>query len=89
MFPDEFHLQTLNAFLQACANLHPNVNVKNIIISLIDRLALFANKDDGEGIPQDVKLFDIFSQQVSAVVQVNKGLLMWEKKSQMDLRELA
>ena len=71
MFPDEFHLQTLNAFLQACANLNVSVNVKNIIISLIDRLALFANKDDGDGIPQDIELFDIFSQQVSTVVQVN------------------
>jgi vacuolar protein sorting-associated protein 35 len=37
VFPDEFHLQTLSAFLRACAELHPNVNVKNIIIALIDR----------------------------------------------------
>ena len=72
MFPDEFHLQTLTTFLQACANLHANVNVKNIIISLHSRLALFASKDDGEGIPEDIKLFDIFSQQVSSVVQVKK-----------------
>ena len=72
MFPDEFHLQTLTTFLQACANLHGEVNVKNIIISLHSRLALFATKDDGEGIPEDIKLFDIFSQQVSSVVQVKK-----------------
>ena len=37
MFPDEFHLQTLRIFLQACADLHENVNVKTIIISLISR----------------------------------------------------
>lgn len=37
VFPDEFHLQTLNPFLRACAELHQNVNVKNIIIALIDR----------------------------------------------------
>ena len=37
VFPDEFHLQTLAAFLRACAELHASVNVKNIIISLIDR----------------------------------------------------
>ncbi|XP_010122813.1 PREDICTED: vacuolar protein sorting-associated protein 35, partial [Chlamydotis macqueenii] len=36
VFPDEFHLQTLNPFLRACAELHQNVNVKNIIIALID-----------------------------------------------------
>lgn len=37
VFPDEFHLRTLNNFLMACAELHQNVNVKNIIIALIDR----------------------------------------------------
>lgn len=37
VFPDEFHLQTLSPFLRACAELHASVNVKNIIIALIDR----------------------------------------------------
>jgi vacuolar protein sorting-associated protein 35 len=70
VFPDEFHLQTLNAFLQSCADLLENVNVKNIIIALVDRLATFAHRGDTEGIPSDIKLFDIFSQEVSVVVQV-------------------
>lgn len=39
VFPDEFHLQTLNPFLRSCAELHQHVNVKNIIIALIDRWA--------------------------------------------------
>ena len=65
MFPDEFHLQTLNAFLKSCAELHQNVNVKNIIIALIDRLAMFAQRGNGSGVPEDIKLFEIFSQQVS------------------------
>lgn len=70
VFPDEFHLQTLNQFLQACAELQETVNVKNIIIALIDRLANFAHRSDVEGIPDSIKLFDIFSQEVSIVVQV-------------------
>lgn len=70
MFPDEFHLQTLSAFLKACAELHAEVNVKNIIISLIDRLANFAHREDGSGIPEDIKLFEIFSEQVSQVIKV-------------------
>lgn len=69
VFPDEFHLRTLSKFLQACADLHEKVNIKNIIISLIDRLALFANREDG-GIPSEIKLFDVMSEQVSSVVQV-------------------
>lgn len=70
VFPDEFHLRTLSSFLHACADLHERVNIKNIIISLIDRLALFANREDG-GIPSDIRLFDVMSEQVSSVVQVN------------------
>lgn len=70
VFPDEFHLRTLSSFLHACADLHERVNIKNIIISLIDRLALFANREDG-GIPSDIRLFDVMSVQVSSVVQVN------------------
>ena len=69
VFPDEFHLRTLSMFLQACADLHEKVNIKNIIISLIDRLALFANREDG-GIPSEIRLFDVMSEQVSSVVQV-------------------
>ena len=69
VFPDEFHLRTLSSFLHACADLHERVNIKNIIISLIDRLALFANREDG-GIPSEIRLFDVMSEQVSSVVQV-------------------
>lgn len=47
VFPDEFHLQTLDPFLKSCAQLQPGVNVKNVIISLIDRLAAF-NQRSGQ-----------------------------------------
>jgi len=69
VFPDEFHLQSLSSFLRACAELHTNVNVKNIIIALIDRLAAFAQSEEGAGIPPEIQLFDIFSQQISQVIQ--------------------
>lgn len=72
VFPDEFHLQTLNAFLESCAQLQPGVNVKNVIISLVDRLATFSQRNESAGgIPNDVKLFDIFSEQVATVIQVS------------------
>uniref|UniRef100_A0A8C6TDM5 VPS35 retromer complex component n=1 Tax=Neogobius melanostomus TaxID=47308 RepID=A0A8C6TDM5_9GOBI len=74
VFPDEFHLQTLNPFLRSCADLHQHVNVKNIIIALIDRLALFAHREDGPGIPAEIKLFDIFSQQVATVIQSRQDM---------------
>nr|CAD7394670.1 unnamed protein product [Timema cristinae] len=81
VFPDEFHLQTLHPFLKSCAELQPGVNVKNIIISLIDRLAVFSQRAEGGtvgavagGIPSDVKLFDVFSDQVATIIQSRQDL---------------
>lgn len=39
-------------------------------VSWCFRLALFAHREDGPGIPAEIKLFDIFSQQVATVIQV-------------------
>merc|ERR1719189_271178 len=72
VFPDEMHLETLNNFLAACGQLQPMVNVKNIIISLIDRLALFATREDDSGIPNDIQLFDIFSQEIASIITAKK-----------------
>ncbi|XP_071813758.1 vacuolar protein sorting-associated protein 35-like [Apostichopus japonicus] len=74
VFPDEFHLDTLDLFLKACADLNPTVNVKNIIIALIDRLAVFATRDDSAGIPDDLKLFDIFSEQIAVIIQARPDM---------------
>merc|ERR1712012_1461709 len=75
VFPDEMHLVTLNNFLAACGQLHPMVNVKNIIISLIDRLALFATREDETGgIPQDIQLFDVFSQEIANIITAKKDM---------------
>ncbi|EHB15393.1 Vacuolar protein sorting-associated protein 35 [Heterocephalus glaber] len=37
-------------------------------------LALFAHHEDGSGIPADIKLFDIFSQQVATVIQSRQDM---------------
>ncbi|KAF2360963.1 Vacuolar protein sorting-associated protein 35 [Trinorchestia longiramus] len=90
VFPDEFHLQTLSPFLQACAELHEDVNVKSIISSLIDRLAAFGNKEDGDGIPPEIKLFEIFSQHISTVIKSRPDLPLEDMVSlQVSLVNLA
>jgi vacuolar protein sorting-associated protein 35 len=75
VFPGEFHLQTLHAFLKSCVELQIGVNVKNIIISLIDRLATFSQRAGASvgtaDIPSDVRLFDVFSDQVATIIQVS------------------
>ena len=67
VFPDEMHLATLTNFLSACGQLHPMVNVKNVIIALIDRLALFAqrNPDSGGGIPSDIQGSDSIGKKLA------------------------
>lgn len=45
VFPDEFHLFTLDLFLNATANLNPDANVKKIILTLVNRLAEFSAKE--------------------------------------------
>ncbi|EIW72419.1 hypothetical protein TREMEDRAFT_41747 [Tremella mesenterica DSM 1558] len=55
VFTDDFHLHTLGSFLGACANLHPRVNIKNIVIALIDRLAAYAAREAENEDPEEKK----------------------------------
>ena len=45
VFPDEFHLHTLDQFLAAVTRLNPHVNVKAIVIGLMDRLSEYADRE--------------------------------------------
>jgi vacuolar protein sorting-associated protein 35 len=55
VFTDEFHLHTLGAFLSATAQLHPKVNIKSIVIALIDRLAAYAARESESEDPEETK----------------------------------
>jgi vacuolar protein sorting-associated protein 35 len=45
VFPDEYHLHTLDQFLAAVSRLNPHVNVKAIVIGLMDRLSAYAARE--------------------------------------------
>lgn len=53
VFPDEFHLHTLDQFLSATARLNPHVNVKSIVIGLMDRLSNYAARESEARDPED------------------------------------
>jgi vacuolar protein sorting-associated protein 35 len=55
VFPDEFHLHSLGPFLSATAQLHPKVNIKSIVIALIDRLAAYAAREAESEDPEETK----------------------------------
>jgi hypothetical protein len=51
----EFHLHTLGPFLSATTQLHPKVNIKQIVIALIDRLATYAAQEAESEDPEETK----------------------------------
>ena len=55
MFTDEFHLHTLGSFLSATAQLQTKVNIKQIVIALIDRLASYAAREAESEDAEEVK----------------------------------
>ncbi|XP_062164060.1 vacuolar protein sorting-associated protein 35B-like isoform X2 [Alnus glutinosa] len=42
VFPDEYHLQTLETLLSACPQLQPSVDIKTVLSQLMDRLSNYA-----------------------------------------------
>lgn len=45
VFPDEYHLHTLDQMLSAISRLNPHVDMKKIVIGLMDRLSTFAQRE--------------------------------------------
>ena len=44
---------------------------QHIFFLSLSRLAQFAQNEEGSGIPAEIQLFDIFSQQIAQVIQVS------------------
>jgi hypothetical protein len=60
VFPDEFHLATLDTLLGVCTQLQPTVDVRVIISSLMDRLAEYATRAGASKIGGDAHVFNAF-----------------------------
>lgn len=56
IYSDDYHLRTLDQFLSAIAKLNPHVNIKQIVIQIIDRLANFALREAEEEDPESRKV---------------------------------
>lgn len=55
VFPDEFHLHTLDMMLSAIARLNPHVDLKKIVIGLMDRLSTYATRDANNNISLEAR----------------------------------
>lgn len=55
VFPDEYHLHSLDQMLSAIARLNPHVDMKKIVIGLMDRLSTYAQRETAESLPEAEK----------------------------------
>lgn len=67
VFPDEYHLHTLDLMLSAIARLNPHVDMKKIVIGLMDRLSSYAAREsetaqkdtEEEAVPKKLEKLDL------------------------------
>lgn len=67
MFPDKYHLNTLEPLLEACSQLQPTVDIKLIFINLMDRLSNYAGEADLEIVNQ-VDIFGLFKTYIDKIL---------------------
>ena len=77
-FPDEYHLQTLEQLLDTTSNLNIDVDIKNIFISLMEKLSKFAaqaNQQPAEtesvlsSINKDLDIFRLFKKYTDKIIE--------------------
>jgi len=73
-FPDEYHLQTLEQLLDTTSNLNVDVDIKNIFISLMEKLGKFAasaNNDESmmSSIGGNLDIFSLFKKYTDKIIE--------------------
>ncbi|XWS20931.1 hypothetical protein CRYUN_Cryun30bG0011700 [Craigia yunnanensis] len=70
VFPDEYHLQTLETLLGACPQLQPTVDIKTVLSQLMDRLANYA-ASSADVLPEflQVEAFAKLSNAIGKVIE--------------------
>lgn len=70
VFPDEFHIATLERALHAYTKAQPSVNMQPIMKTLMDRLTVFLqdNKDNDHAL-KDVDIFTLFNQHLKTILE--------------------
>lgn len=58
----------MTEYLEACGQLLPKVDVKRIVIAMMNRLVQFAQREK-KGIPETLDVFEIFSREVANIIK--------------------
>eukprot|EP00850_Spirogloea_muscicola_P002909 SM000011S19087 [mRNA] locus=s11:783175:828718:+ [translate_table: standard] len=77
VFPDDFHLRTLQTLLGACPQLQPGVDIKTVMSQLMDRLSKYAAMSP-EVLPEflEVDAFSKFSEAVAKVIEAQPDMAL-------------
>ncbi|KAJ7944139.1 Vacuolar protein sorting-associated protein 35 [Quillaja saponaria] len=75
VFPDEYHLQTLDVLLGACPQLQPSVDIKTVLSQLMERLSNYA-ASSAEVLPEflQVEAFSKLSNSIGKVIEANADM---------------
>ncbi|XP_078431095.1 vacuolar protein sorting-associated protein 35B-like [Wolffia australiana] len=75
VFPDEYHLQTLETLLSACPQLQPTVDIKTVLSCLMDRLSNYA-ASSAEVLPEflQVEAFSKLSTTIGKVIEAQADM---------------
>jgi len=76
VFPDDYHLNTLEAFLTGCTALKEKVNVRNILEALMNRLAV--SSANGSAIPSDIPAFKLFNDCITTLIEDRSNMSLVE-----------
>eukprot|EP01029_Cantina_marsupialis_P006693 TRINITY_DN17390_c0_g1_i1.p1 TRINITY_DN17390_c0_g1~~TRINITY_DN17390_c0_g1_i1.p1 ORF type:complete len:786 (-),score=218.96 TRINITY_DN17390_c0_g1_i1:188-2500(-) len=68
VFPNEFHVWTLDAFLNACVDLQHGIDINEIFCIFMGRLAEHVLQGEGS-IPEAVKAFQLFFEYTSRIIE--------------------
>jgi len=74
VFPDEWHLNTLDIILKTCGELQEGVNVKSILVSLIDRLTNYVATPDNSHILSETDVFAVFYKNFASIIKEREDL---------------
>ncbi|KAJ5648235.1 hypothetical protein N7490_004607 [Penicillium lividum] len=88
VFPDEFHLHTLDLLLSAIARLNPYVDLKKIVIGLMDRLSTYAAKE-GETESTEAEPEAQKQSEEQAVTRLLEKLELDKETKKQELSEVA
>mmetsp|Transcript_128293 Transcript_128293/g.256235 ORF Transcript_128293/g.256235 Transcript_128293/m.256235 type:complete len:829 (+) Transcript_128293:44-2530(+) len=69
VFPDEFHIRTLELLLSAYTKALPNVDMKPIMVTLMERLARYLQEGDGAQAFAGMDIFSLFRSHLQQILE--------------------